>query len=175
MGSWLGWICILQTDTSFFFVIWSQESPPPQFRCRSVYGIWDQCSTGPTRGTATGCQSVYITGWFELAVMGDGMEKGNRAAPARVEGLINSRTSLTSPSHISHFLNLTSSSVTSSEAKWPWAWYAQTNTQAIWWEVQREPLTKCGQEKKNKCRPDLLLPIFSVLLGKKWDSTRPLA
>ncbi len=50
---------------------------------------------------------------------GDGKEKRNGASPDMVEGLINSRTSLTLLSRISHYLNLTSLSVTSSEVKWP--------------------------------------------------------
>jgi len=58
--------------------------------------------------------------------------------------------------HIS-VISWTWPSVSSSEANWLWACYThththththkQTNTQAIWWE---EPLTKWGQEKKNK-------------------------
>lgn len=125
---------------------------------------------------------LHIACWADLSWLWWGIRRRKEMEQLRMGRGVD-QLNLILPSHISNFLNLTSS-VSLSEANWLWTWYTQTNTQAIWWEAIKGAVDQvwAGKEKQtamdkelhvqtHKCRPDLLLPIFFLLLGKRWDST----
>lgn len=140
----------------------------------------------PTRGIAPSCQSDCII-CFERAVGGwDGERKWSCSGWA--EGPVNSRMSLTSSSHISTFLNLTSLPVTlkltpdgpegDKHKQTNWTFHERCK-QNRWPNVGRKRKNKQqwvqNHVQTHKSRPDLLLPMMSLLLGKKWKSTWALA
>lgn len=110
-------------DTSFS-VIWSQTSPPPQFCCISVYGIWDQCSLGATRTQPLVVSLIAYRA--DLSWLWWGIGRRKEMEQLRLGGGVDQLKDVINH-HIS-VISWTWPSVSSSEANWLWAWYTHKQT-----------------------------------------------